>query len=81
MTVIRNDLAVDTRRYWSSARLASRIRERWGRVDDHLVEDLRTVLAERPSELLACAIAGTLASLGCTEAGARRGDDPYRGAL
>ena len=79
MTVVRSALAVDTRRYWSAARLASRIHERWGRIDSFVVDDMRRVLAEQPSGPLAWAIAGTLATLGCTEPGARRGDD--RGAL
>ncbi len=57
-------LARRTKDYWSYSRLGHRLDRRWGKVDSHVLAALGCIVEARPSERLACAAGGTLASLG-----------------
>ncbi len=57
-------LAHRTKDYWSYSRLGCRLDRRWGKVDTFVLAALNCIVEARPTERLACAAGGTLASLG-----------------
>jgi hypothetical protein len=58
------DLRREYKRYWCYASTAQELHRRNGKVDQHILCALARMVESRPSERLACAAAGTLASLG-----------------
>ena len=58
------DLRRETTRYFRYARTAQELHRRNGKVDQHILCALLRIVETRPSERLACAAAGTLATLG-----------------
>ena len=58
------DVPRETTRYWRYARMAQELHRRNAKVDQYILCALARIAQIRPTERLACAAAGTLASLG-----------------
>ncbi len=58
------DLRRETTRYFRYASTAQKLHRRNGKVDQHILCALARIVETRPSERLACAAAGKLATLG-----------------
>ena len=83
-TVVRCLRAVQTMAYWRNSTSAFLLARRYRAETLAQMTPFRTLIdiaSVRPSEGLGCAASRTLEILGYVEPGARRGDDPYRGAL
>ena len=68
--LVTTPLARSTKHFWRYARLAQRLNRRWGRVDDHVLDELTDIIIEAPSTELACAATEILGRCAPIEVGA-----------